>query len=95
MITDSFETTVVECPHLLRGVGHVCLGVMMTDALIVVGEGFQSTPEGQAWTRVPSSSKVRSTGTELTEKAMTEMRLPVAEYMFQGQSALVEPSGLL
>ena len=32
---------------------------------------------------------------ELTEKVMTEMHLPAAEYMFRGQSALVEPSGLL
>ena len=72
----------------------MCLASRMTGALIVVGEGFQSTPEGQALTRDPSSSRAWSTGTELTEKAMTEMRLPVAEYMFRGQSALVEPSGL-
>ena len=73
----------------------MCLASRMTGALIVVGEGFQSTPEGQALTRDPSSSKVWSTGTGLTEKATTEMRLPAAEYMFWGHSALVEPSGLL
>ena len=40
----------------------------------------------------PFSFKVWSTGIELTEKATTEMRLPVAEYMFQGRSVSVEPS---
>ena len=73
----------------------MCPASRMTGALIVVGEGFQSTPEGQALTRDPSSSKVWSTGTGLTKKATTEMRLPAAEYMFRVQSALVEPSGLL
>ena len=73
----------------------MCLASRMKGALIVVGEGFQSTPEGQALTRDPSSSKVWSIGTGLTEKAMTEMRQPAAEYMFRGQSALVEPSGQL
>ena len=48
MITDSTTMIVVECPHLPKGVGHTCLGNMMTDALTVVGEGFQSTPESQA-----------------------------------------------
>ena len=73
----------------------MCLASRMTDALIVLGKGFQSTPEGQALMRDPFSSKVWSTGTGLTEKSTTEMRLPAAEYMFRGQSALVEPSGLL
>ena len=95
MITESIMTVDVECPRLPRGAGRMCLASRMTGALIVVGEGFQSTPEGQALTRDPSSSRVWSTGTGLTEKATIEMRLPPAEYMFRGQSALVEPSGLL
>ena len=64
----------------------------MTDALIVLGGEFQSTPRNQALMRDPFSFMVWSTGIELTEKATTEMRLPVAEYMFQGRSVLVEPS---
>ena len=40
----------------------------------------------------PSSFKVWLTGTELIEKATTEMRLPAAEYVLQGQSVSVEPS---
>ena len=95
MITESIVTVDVECPRLPRGAGRMCLASRMRGALIVVGEGFQSTPEGQALTRDPSSSKVWLTGTGLTEKATTEMRLPAAEYMFRGQSALVEPSGPL
>ena len=66
----------------------------MTDALIVLGRGFQSTPETQALMRAPFSFKVWSTGTELTEKVMTEMYPPAAECMFQDQSASAEPSGL-
>ena len=66
-----------------------------TDALIVLGGEFQSTPGNQALMRDPFSFKVWSTGTELTEKVTTEMHLPAAEYMFRGQSALVEPSGPL
>ena len=95
MITESIMTVDVECPRLPRGAGRMCLASRMTGALIVVVEGFQSTPEGQALTRDPSSSKVWSIGTWLTEKAMTGMHQPAAEYMFRGQSALVEPSGLL
>ena len=95
MITDSTTMIVVECPRLPQGVGHTCLGSRMTDALTVVGEGFQSTPGNQALMRDPFSFKVWSTGTELTEKVTTEMHLPAAEYMFRGQSALVEPSGPL
>ena len=64
----------------------------MIDALIVLGRGFQSTPGTQALMRDPSSFKVWLTGTELTEKATTEMRLPAAEHMFRGQSVSVEPS---
>ena len=71
----------------------MCLASRMTGALIVMSEGFQSTLEGQALMRDPFSSKVWSTGTGLTEKVTTEMHLPAAECMFQGQSALAEPSG--
>src|SRR3954463_15210137 len=93
MITDSIAMIGVECQPLPRGVGHMCLDSRMTDSLTVLGGGFQSTPGDQALMRDPSSFKVWSTGTGLTEKAMTEMRLPAAEYMFQGQSVSVEPSG--
>ena len=95
MITDSIVTVDVECPRLPQGAGRMCLPSRMTGALIVVGEGFQSTPEGQALTRDPFSSRVWLTGTELTGKVTTEMLLLAAEHMFRGQSALVEPSGLL
>ena len=94
MITDSTVMIDVECQPLPRGVGHMRLDGKMTDALIVLGRGFQSTPETQALMRDPSSFKVWLTGTELIENATTEMRLPAAaEYVFQGQSASVEPSG--
>ena len=92
MITDSIVMIDVECQPLPRGVDHMCLDSGMTDALIVLGGGFQSTPGTQALMRDPSSFKVWLTGTELTEKATTKMRLPVAEYMFQGRSVSVEPS---
>ena len=92
MITESIVTVDVECPHLPQGAGRMCLASRMTGALIVVGEGFQSTLEGQALMRDPFSSKVWSTGTRLTEEVMTEMHLPVAEYMFEGRSVSVEPS---
>ena len=95
MITDSIMTIDVECPPLPRGVDRMCLDSRMTGALIVLGEGFQSTPGNQALMRDPFSFKVWLTGTELTEKVTTEMHLPAAEYMFRGQSALVEPSGPL
>ena len=95
MITDSITMIVVEGPCLPQGVDHTFLGSRMTDALTVVGEGFQSTPEGQALRRDPSSSRVWSTGTELTEKVTTEMHLLAAECMFRGQNALVGPSGPL
>ena len=62
----------------------MCLDSRMTGALIVLGEGFQSTPENQALMRDPFSFKVWSTGTEPTEKVTTEMHLPAAEYMFRG-----------
>ena len=92
MITDPIVMIDVECQPLPRGVGRMRLDGKMTDALIVLGRGFQSTPETQALMRDPSSFKVWLTGTELIEKATTEMRLPAAEYMLQGQSVSVEPS---
>ena len=95
MITDSIAMIDVECPPLPQGVDRTCHDSRMIDASTVVGEGFQSTPENQALMRGPSSFKVWSTETELTERVTTEMHLPVAKYMFQGQSALVEPSGPL
>ena len=95
MITDSIVMIDVECQPLPRGVDHMCLDSRRTDALIVLGGGFQSTPGNQALMRDPFSFKVWLTGTELIGKATTEMRLPAAEYMFRGQSALVEPLGPL
>ena len=95
MITDSIVMIDVKCPPLPRGAGRMRLDNWMTGVLVVLGEGFQSTPGSQALMRDPFSFKVWSTGTELTEKVMTEMHLPAAEYMFRGQSALVEPSGPL
>ena len=92
MITESIAMIDVECPPLPQGVDHTLLGSRTTDAKIVLGEEFQSTPGNQALMRDLLSFKVWSTGIELTEKATTEMRLPVAEYMFQGRSVSVKPS---
>ena len=58
MIIDSITTIDVKCPLLPRGVDHICLDNRMTDASIVAGEGFQSTPRNQALMRDPSSFKV-------------------------------------
>ena len=58
MITDSIMTIDVECPPLLRGAGRMRLNSKMTGALIVLGEGFQSTPGNQALMRDPLSFKV-------------------------------------
>ena len=92
MITDSIMMIDVECPPLPQGVDHTRLGSRMTDAITVLGEGFQSTPGNQALMRDPISFKVWSTGTELTEKVMTEMYPPATEYTSQDQSDLAEPS---
>ena len=70
MITDPIVMIDVECQPLPRGVGHMRLDIEMTDALIVLGEGFQLTPGSQALMRDPFSFKVWSTGTELTEKVI-------------------------
>lgn len=67
----------------------------MIGALVVLGEGFQSTPGSQASMQDPFSFKVWLTGTELIGKGTTEMLLSAVEHMFWGQSALVEPSGPL
>ena len=93
MITNSIVMINVECPPLPQGVDRTCLDSRMTDVLIVLGEGFQSTPGNQALMQDPFSFKVWSTGTELTEKVMTEMYPPAAEYMSQDQSVSAEPSG--
>ena len=58
MITNSAVMTVVECSHLLRGVDHMCLGNMMTDALAVASEEYQLTQVIQALMRDLFSFKV-------------------------------------
>ena len=93
MCTDSIAMIDVECPPLPQGVDRTHLDSRMTDANTVLGEGFQSTPESQALTQDPLSCKVWSIGTELTEKAMTEMCPPAAEFTSKDQSVLAEPSG--
>ena len=92
MITDSIVMIDIECQPLPRGVDHMCLDSRLTDALIVLGEGFQSTPGNQALMRDPLSFKVWSTGTELTERVTTEMYPPAAECMSPDQSVSAEPS---
>ena len=94
MITVSTVTVDVECPRLPQGAGHTCLTGRMTDALIAVGKGFQSTLVNRALMRDLFSFRVWSTETELTEKAPTEIFQPAAECMSQAQSASAEPSGL-
>ena len=93
MITDSIVMIDVECPLLPQGVDRTHLDSRMTDAITVLGEGFQSTPGNQALMRDPLSFKVWSTGTELTEKVMTEMYPPAAKFTSQDQSASAVPSG--
>ena len=61
----------------------MCLDSRLTDALIVLGGEFQSTPGNQALMRDPLSFKVWSIGTELTKKAMTKMCPPAVEFMSQ------------
>ena len=92
MITDSIAMIDVECPPLSQGADRTCLDSRMIDAITVLGEGFQSTPGNQALMRDPLSFKVWSTGTGLTEKVMTDMSPPVAEYTSQDQSVSAEPS---
>ena len=94
MIVESIAMVAVECPRLLQGVGHTCLGYMKTDALTVSDEVFQSTPGSQALMRDLFSYKVWSTETELTEMAMTEARKPATGCMSLVQSASAELSEL-
>ena len=82
MITDSIAMIDVECPPLPQGVDRTRLDNRMTDAITVLGEGFQSTPGNQALMRDPLSFKVWSTGTELTEADSTEMHPQAVECMF-------------
>ena len=92
MMTDLIEMIGVECPLLPREVGLTPIGSKMTGASSVLGGELRSTPENQALTRDPSSCKVWSTGTEITEEATTEICPQATESMFQVQNALVEPS---
>ena len=92
MITDSIAMIDIECPPLPLGVDPTYLDSRMIDASTVAGEEFQSTPGNQALMRDPSSFKVWSTGTELTERVTTEMYPPAAECMSPDQSVSAEPS---
>ena len=92
MIIDSIEMIDVECPPLPLGVDPTYLDSRMIDASTVVGEEFQSTPRNQDLMQDPSSFKVWSTGTELTERVTIEMCPPAAECMSLDQSVSVEPS---
>ena len=92
MITDSIVMIDIECQPLPRGVDHMCLDNRWTDALIVLGREFQSTPGNQALMQDPSLFKVWSTGTEPTERVMTEMYPPATECTSPDQSASAEPS---
>ena len=94
MITDSIMMIDVECLPLPRGVDRMCLDSKMTGSLIVLGEGFQSTPGSRALMRDLFSFKVWLTGTEHTEKAMTDIIRLAAECVFQFPSVSAEPSGL-
>ena len=90
MIAESIVMIDVECPCLPRGAGRTCLGSMKTDALTVLGEVFQSTPGSQALMRDLFSFRAWSIETELTKRAMTEIRKPATERMSQDQSASAE-----
>ena len=94
MIIDSITMIIVEGSRLPQGVDHTCLDSRMTDALTVVGEGFQSTPGNWALMRDLFSFRVWSTEIDLTEKAPTEIFQPAAKCTSQAQSASAEPSGL-
>jgi len=92
MITDAITMIDIKCPPLPQGVDPTHLDSRMIDASTVAGEEFQSTPGNQALMRDPSSFKVWSTGTEPTERVMTEMYPPAAECMSPDQSVSAEPS---
>ena len=72
----------------------MCLGSMMTDALTVASEEYQSTQGSRALMRDLFSFKVWLIGTGHTGKVMTEIIRLAAECMFQVQSVSAEPSGL-
>ena len=92
MITDSIVMIDVECPTLPLGVDPTYLDSRMIDASTVAGEEFQSTPGNQALMRDPSSFKVWSIGTELTERVTTKMYPLAAECTSPDQSVSAEPS---
>ena len=94
MITESITMIVVECPRLPQGAGRTCLGNMKTDALTVLGEVFQSTPESQALMRDLFSCRAWSAEIELTERAMIEIHKPATGCMSLVQSASTELSEL-
>ena len=94
MTVEPIAMVTVECPRLLPGVGHTCLGRMTTDALTVSEEVFQSTPGSQALMRDLFSYKAWSTETEPTEMAMIEARKPATGCMYLVQSASAELSEL-
>ena len=94
MIVESIVMIAVECPCLLEGVGHTCLGHIKTDAPTVLEEVFRLTRGSQALMRDLFSCRAWSTEIELTERAMIEIRKPAAGCMSLVQSASAELSGL-
>ena len=93
MIIGSAMKTTVECPRPLRGADHMHPGNLMTGIHMVTSEDIQLTPEnldlmqGQFW------YKVWSTGTELTDKDMTEINQQETEYMYLDLSVSALLSG--
>ena len=83
MMTESSAMVGVERPLHPQGVGRTLFDSKMTDTSTVLGEELRSTLGNQDLMRDPLSCKVWSTGTELTEKAMTEMWPPAAEFTSQ------------
>ena len=79
MMTDSITMIGVKCPLHHQEVGRTPLDSKMIDASTVLDEGFLTTQENQALMRDPFPFRVWSTGTELTEKAMTEMSRPICD----------------
>ena len=92
MIIDSTTMTVVECPRLLQGEGHTCLGGKMIGAPTAANEEFQSTPESHVLMQGLSLFKVWLIGTKLTEKATIEIIRLEAGCTFQDPSVSAEPS---
>ena len=92
MIVEPIAMVAVECPRLLQGVGHTCLGGKMTGAPTTAIEEIQSTPESQALMQHLFSFKVWLIGTGLTEKATIEIIRLEAGCTFQDPSVSAEPS---